>query len=117
MAKTKNTTSTITLKMYVDLLRRASQGGIGYIDELLLSERRAAKELLNSGLLSDGGSRIVASTAVITPEGASALEAWSSYLRLESKWHKIGEVLIRFFWILVGALVASVSDIAHRLFG
>lgn len=119
MRNTTEKTSTITLKLYVDLLRRASHGNLESINALSDLERRASTELLNSGLISDGategfGLKII-QKSVLTPEGASALENWSSYLRQESPWTKIGEAILRFLWVIVGALAASLTEIIKAI--
>lgn len=120
MPSTTDKTSTITLKLYVDLLHRASLGNLEPINDLVETEKRAARELLNSGLISDGkielGGISLISNTVITPEGASSLESWSSYLRQESKWNKAGDALIRFGWVLIGALAASTTEIIKVIF-
>jgi len=96
----KNNTSIITLAMYVDLLRRSSIGSLTSINDLSKTEQRVYKELVSSGLVSDnkiGAGRIyIAQEIVITPEGANALESWSSYLKQEKLLYKFGDAFIRF---------------------
>lgn len=111
------TNTSITLKIYVEILRRASKGSLGYIRDLKGVENRAARELLKSGLISDdpiqfenAKSKIV-NEASLTPEGASALENWSSYLRESSIAYKVGGTLLKLLWVLIGALAASLTDI------
>jgi len=117
MPSTTESTSKITLKMYVELLKRASHGSLGYIHDLPSAENRVARELLKSGLISNdkvefsfGGPGIV-SEASLTPEGAFALESWDKYLKEQSQFYKFGEALIRFLWVIVGALAASITEI------
>lgn len=122
MDNTKPTTSIITLRMYVDLLQRISLGEIVGVKELKGAEQRATKELINSGLASDGITHILGGRIAflghiaITPEGIAALESWSAHLRDTNRWSKFGDALIRFLWVMVGALSASMSDIFKAAF-
>ncbi|MGD9732631.1 MAG: hypothetical protein AB7U45_10660 [Desulfamplus sp.] len=109
--------STITLKTYVDLLSLAAKGKLDNVHKLNGLKRRAARELLNEGFISESESsapgmmtRFV-DTVIITPSGSVAFESLSSMLKEKSNLHKIGEHLLRFLWIIVGALVASLSGV------
>lgn len=115
---TQTTASKITLKMYVDLLDRISKGEIAFINDLKGAEKRATKELLRSGLVSNeahlsemerslyaGGDELA-----ITPEGIAALEAWSEQLKSSTLLHKAGDTLLRVLWLIIGVLVASLAN-------
>jgi hypothetical protein len=121
MSKNDNEPSAITLRMYVDVLKKASIGQLEYIHDLPKPENRVARELLKSGLISDdcvdfnGQGPAIVSYATLTPEGASALESWSNYLKEESFFHKFGEALIRFLWVIVGALAASIPELLKAI--
>lgn len=112
---TKKPASIITLKTYVEVLRRASLGGLPPAKELPDDEARIVRELFDAGLLSDASTKSGFATffsyTVITPDGAIALESWSSFLKESSMWYKAGESFIRFLWLLAGALCASITDI------
>jgi hypothetical protein len=112
-------TSNITLKTYVLLLKRISQGEIDSIDILKGNENRVARELLRSGFISNDSTisefeRQVRSGGVslaITPKGIAALESWSEQLKSRSFWHKAGDNLLRFLWLVVGAIIASIPKL------
>lgn len=117
MAINQPTKSIITLRMYVDLLRRASEGEIRSPSNLDGPEKRATEELVRSGFLSDGdktvidGFLIFSQPLVITPQGIAALSAWQMQLK-ESVWYwNAVDTLVRILWVMVGALIASMSDI------
>lgn len=118
----KRSCTSITLKIYVDILRRAGNGSLGYVHDLKGVENRAARELLKSGLISDDLVEFenmrtkIASESSLTPEGATALESWSSYLRKSSFSYKAGDTLLKLLWVLIGALAASLSKIFEIFF-
>jgi len=113
----QNTASRITLKSYVLLLKRISDGEVSFIDDLKGDDNRMARELLRSGLASDDArisdfERHIYSSRlslVITPEGIAALESWSSMLKEKSFLHKSFDNLQRLFWILVGAMISYLA--------
>ena len=111
--------SKITLKTYVDLLDLVSKGDVPEINDLKGADRRAANELLRSDLISDNDGenpemRLIRpgrDFLAITPEGIAALSAWSEQLKTESFLHKAGDVLLRFLWVIIGAIAASIPSI------
>lgn len=119
---TQETTSMITLRMYVDLLERIGLGEVRHPGKLPGNEKRAAEELLRSGLVSNGqtkhihGMLIFSEPLAITPEGISALDSWKMQIKENSWQWKFGGALIRFLWVIVGALAASMSDILKIAF-
>ncbi len=122
METAQNKTSMITLRMYVDLLERIGLGEVRYPEKLPGNEKRAAEELLRSGLVSNGHTRriqgmlIFSEPLAITPEGISALDSWKMQIK-EASWQwKFGGALVRFLWVIVGALAASMSDILKIAF-
>lgn len=116
MPKTTDMTSKINLRLYVDLLYRASINELPFIStNKNITERRVSIELLKSGLISDGGSylsgELIVRDVVITPNGALALEKWSSFLKEQTFLYKLGDAFIRFSWVMVGAIAATLSNI------
>ena len=110
MEKEINTTPKVTLETYVHILKLASKGEIKLYHELKGAEFYAARELRNSGLLSEGEVLRVADAIVLTPDGAMALESWSNFLKESTFTYKIKENLLRFAWVLVGALAATLGN-------
>jgi len=100
----------VTLKTYVHILEQASKGEIKLYHELSGAEFYAARELKNSGLLSEGAILGIAEAIVITPEGAIALESWARHLEQETFRYKVKEHLLRFMWVIVGAVTASIGN-------
>ena len=122
METAQEKTSMITLRMYVDLLEKIGRGEIRHPGKLPNNEKRAAEELLRSGLVSNGHTRhiqgmlIFSEPLAITPEGISALDSWKAQIK-ESSWQwKFGGAIVRFLWVIVGALAASMSDILKVAF-
>ena len=117
MDSDKRPSSPIKLQDYVEILRLAANGELENLHNLKDDKRRLAKELKDEGLISDarvdiGRSGIVQSM-VITPSGAMALESWSTFLKESSVLYKIKENAGRLFWVVVGAAVASASEIIN----
>jgi len=110
MEEDKKQPPTVTLETYVQILDRASKGNILLYHELSGADYYAARELKNSGFLSEGQVLGIAEAIVITPEGAMALESWSKYLAQETLRYKLKENLLRFMWVIVGALAASIGN-------
>lgn len=123
MPATIDITSRITLESYVYFLRK-----IGESKDLKFSdtdglERRIIKELIRSGYVSENEqySEMAGiqfhSTAhlVITPEGFLALAEWSDYLKNQKWWYKTGSALVRFLWVIVGAIAATIPDVIKML--
>ncbi len=86
MENTQDRTS-ITLSMYVDLLRKFKDSGERIHPSLSTIEKRAVDELTRSGLLSVGrttelnGLQIMSQPHVITPSGIAALDAWEIQIK------------------------------------
>ena len=100
----------VTLHTYVHILELASRGKIKLYRDLKGTEFYAARELKNSGMLSEGQVLGIADAIVITPEGAMALESWTQYLKESSFLFKVKENLLRFIWVLVGAMAATIGN-------
>lgn len=120
MESKKETTSMITLRMYVDLLCRIGNGEVINSEELEDIEKRAVRELLRSGLVSDDAREVMGRVTLrgalaITPEGIAALSAWDTQLKKSTWLWKFGDTLLRFLWVMVGALAASLSDLLKYL--
>ena len=115
----KKKTSIITLQVYVDILRLASIKGLPHNSEAHLQNERAINELISSGLLSNNAKDIgvmrIVGHMVITPEGAMALAEWSEYMWRSSLMYKVGDAVVRFLWVLIGAGIAVISDLSSKL--
>ena len=115
MSKEEKVSVPITLKDYVAVLKQAACGELNHIQDLKGKTRRIASELKHEELISDGfvpvGSRGLVTEMVITPSGALALAKWESYLKESSYSHRILNIVGRFFWLVVGAILASAKDI------
>jgi len=117
MENIKHKTSIITLRTYVDVLTLTAKGELKNIEDLKEHRdlQRVALELLDSGLISDFSNSHTKRNLVITPEGASSLEHWNQYLKETSFLYKLGENLLRFLWVIVGALAASITQFIELL--
>ncbi len=100
----------VTLNTYVHILELAAKGNIKYYRDLKGADFYAARELKNSGMLSEGQVLDTADAIVLTPEGAIALESWTQYLKESSFTYKLKENAFRFIWVLVGALAATIGN-------
>lgn len=116
----------IRLQTYVDVLTETADGRIENIDhwEVKTVRRRAASELLRSGLLSDarsdvhfGGTTVTRRSAIVlTPEGAMALIQWRDFIRENRFWVRIVRGLYQWLLVLVGALAGGVSGVVATRF-
>lgn len=109
------TAGKITLRTYVETLRLAATAEMPRLRDITEIDQRVIKELMDAGLLSDARTKLGLSTftlpVVLTPSGAQALVEWSDYLRRESWWYKAGSAFVRFLWVIVGALCASLPNL------
>jgi len=115
-AQEKN--SNITFKMYIDVLDRISCGTILSTRGISASEQRVCSELIRSGLVSNDAKEVfgrIRSTGelVITPEGISALDSWRFTIKQSSWSYKLGDTFLRFLWVIVGAVAASLPGILN----
>ncbi|MCB1798976.1 MAG: hypothetical protein KDI67_08855 [Gammaproteobacteria bacterium] len=109
------------MESYVDFLKRVGEKEAIYANDLKGNERRIADELMKAGLISDneqlampGIANIITSEYLaITPAGFTALTEWTDYLTKQKWWFKVAASLVRFLWIVVGALIASVSQLIN----
>jgi len=73
-------------------------------------------ELIRSGVVSDDakevfGRKRATGELVITPEGISALGSWRFTVKQSSWSYKLGDTFLRFLWVIVGAMAASLPGI------
>lgn len=104
----------ITLRAYVTALRLAATAELPALTNVRDPGQRVIKELLESGLVSDSrlgiADMVIKLPIALTPAGAHALVEWSEYLRKETWQYKFEGSVIRFMWIIVGAICASLPS-------
>lgn len=107
----------LTLQAYVDILLEASIHGLPSLRDIEPSteKRRAVRELLDAQLLSNQplkvGPMIQTERLVLTPRGAAALVEWSEFLSKQTWRHKALTAASQLWWVVIGALAASVPDL------
>lgn len=109
----------ITLRMYVDLLEKLSNGDLRGIKNLSEIEKRAIIELEKSGLISNEfENRETRHWApkyygllVITPNGINSLESWKTSLYKNSIKSKVIVAVEKVLWIFVGAIITLLPSI------
>jgi len=102
---------TISLRAYVTALQKAANATLPALTNINEPGQRIIKELLDAGLVSDLRSKFgfieLTCPVVLTPAGAHALVEWSDYLWRNTWQYKVGGAFVRFLWIAVGAVCAS----------
>jgi predicted transcriptional regulator len=106
--------NSITIKTFITILEAAAKLEISAPVNLKEdTSSRLLKSLQDEGLLDiQTQDAIFAGGYVhITPKGALALSQWKNELKKETIAYRIGENLLKFLWLLAGALIASTSQI------
>ena len=106
----------INLALYVSILEMAEGNRLAKLEDLVAesSERRAGKELLASGFLSDarvsaGGIPLSVDRIRLTPEGAVALVDWKDYMHKRSWRGRLESTLIQVLLVLAGAVANALT--------
>ena len=101
----------ISLKTYIGMLKRFSQGSAD-INSFSESDKRVARELLREKLLSNDiqylhsdSAAYKSSPTAITPKGIFALESWSKYIKENSPSGILFKHLIQLIWLLTGTFI------------
>lgn len=109
---TQNSMPTITLGTYVEMLTDFS---LGKANPSLFTEteKRIARELLRSGLLSSDIVEISDymsknSATALSPKGAMELVAWRKFLAEHSFKGLITKNIINLLWLVIGAAIGAV---------
>lgn len=107
-----------TLRTYINFLNDCAEGLIDAPQfDPETKEEKIIILLRNEGLVEFFGTSVLGppEKVILTPKGALALSEWESKLKKDTFLHKLGENFLRLLWVLVGALVASITGLMQCL--